>query len=237
MNKGELAELAGLYIHVPFCKTKCPYCDFYSVTSPARIGEWVEAIGKEATLYREKFTAFDSLYLGGGTPSLLGDRELAELLDCLRRNFTFAPDTEITIEINPDDVTAQKPAFLKRMGINRISLGVQSFDEGELLYLKRRHTARQAVSALELIRSTGFSNLGVDLMYGFDAGKVCSGTIRQRWIRTLEQALQYRPEHLSCYQMTLEETTPFGRMKAEGKIKPLGEKRESELFMLTSRFL
>jgi oxygen-independent coproporphyrinogen-3 oxidase len=234
MNKG---ELAGLYIHVPFCKTKCPYCDFYSVTSLAATEQWVESIGKEVLFYKEKFTVFDSLYLGGGTPSLLGDRELAEVLDCAHRHFTFTRDAEITMELNPDDVTARKLAFLKRSGINRVSLGVQSFDEGELLFLGRRHTARQAVRALELIRSSGFRNIGVDLMYGFDAGSHCSGTIRKRWTQSLEKALAFEPEHLSCYQLTLEKSTPFGRMEAEGKISSLGEEQESDLFLLTSRFL
>lgn len=234
MSKG---ALAGLYVHVPFCKTKCPYCDFYSVTSLSGIPQWLESVHKEALFYQERFTSFDSLYLGGGTPTLLGDRELAILLDSLRRHFNFAPDTEITIEANPDDVTAKKLAFLEHVGVNRISMGVQSLDEGELLFLRRRHTAEQAVRAMELIRASGINNLGVDLMYGFEAGKGCGGTVRQRWIRSLERVLEYRPEHLSCYQMTLEDSTPFGRMRAEGRIKPLGEKRESELFMLTSRFL
>lgn len=231
------SELPGLYVHVPFCKTKCPYCDFYSVTSLSRMAEWLEALHKEILLYEGHFAVFDSIYLGGGTPTLLGDRELAELLDCLRRHFTFAPNTEITIEVNPDDVTADKPAFLRRLGIDRVSVGVQSFDEEELLFLRRRHTARQAMRALESIRSAGLRNLGLDLIYGFDAGRSCGGSVRQRWLKTLAQALEYEPEHLSCYQMTLEDATPFGRMRAEGKIKPLGERRESALFMLTSRFL
>lgn len=231
------AEPAGLYVHVPFCKTKCPYCGFYSVTSLSRVGQWLEALKKEVLLYKDRFPAFDSLYFGGGTPSLLGDRELLELFEFLHLHFELLKKSEITIELNPDDVNAEKLAFLKDLGINRLSLGVQSFNEKELLFLNRRHTARQAIKALELIRSAGFKNIGIDLMYGFDAGKSCGQTVKKRWLESLSRALRFEPEHLSCYQLTFENRTPFGKMRDEGKIRPLGEKRESGLFILTSRFL
>lgn len=221
----------GLYIHVPFCRTKCPYCDFYSVTSPSLVSEWMDGLRKEALLYKDRFTAFDSLYLGGGTPTLLAGRELTTLMDGLFRHLTFSPDTEITIEANPDDITLEKLALLRDLGTNRISLGVQSFDDRELQYLGRRHTARQTEKALEWIRTSGFTNVGVDLMYGF------TGQTEASWVQTMKHALDFKPEHLSCYQMTFEEGTPFGKMLAEGRIEPLGEEKERDFFLLTSRFL
>ena len=124
-----MANYPGLYIHIPFCKTKCPYCDFYSVTDDTLISAYLAALDQEARLYREQFPAFDSLFLGGGTPSLLDAAQLGALVASLRRHFTFAPDSEITLEANPDDLTADKLALYRDLGINRLSLGVQSFDE------------------------------------------------------------------------------------------------------------
>lgn len=224
-------ENPGLYIHVPFCRTKCPYCDFYSITSPSLIPAWREGLHREMVLYQGRFGRFDSLYLGGGTPTLLNSRELTTLTNHLFRYFIFSTDTEITIEANPEDLTPEKIALFRDLGINRLSVGAQSFDEKELRYLKRRHTARQTERALELIRSFGFSNLGIDLLYGF------AGQTEDGWVKTMRRALEFRPEHLSCYQMTLEEETPFGKMRAEGRIRSLGEKKGRAFFLLTSRFL
>jgi oxygen-independent coproporphyrinogen III oxidase len=147
--------LSGLYVHLPFCKTKCPYCDFYSVTDETLICAYLAALDAEARLYRDQFPILDSLFLGGGTPSWLGEDQIAELVKNLRRHFTFAPDSEITLEANPDDLTADKLALFRELGINRLSLGVQSFDEAELRFLGRRHTARQTAAAIDLIRAAG----------------------------------------------------------------------------------
>jgi oxygen-independent coproporphyrinogen-3 oxidase len=221
----------GLYIHVPFCQTKCPYCDFFSVTSPELISAYLEALEKEAPFYGDLFPAFDTLYLGGGTPSLLDGRQLDALMACLRRLFTFAPDTEVTIEANPDDLTPEKLALYKDLGVNRLSLGVQSFDDYELAFLGRRHTARQAEQALEWVRAAGYTNLGVDLIYGLP------GQSAADWRQNLERVLQFSPEHLSCYQLTLEAGTPLGARQAQGLIKPLAEEAQRRLFLLTSRLL
>jgi putative oxygen-independent coproporphyrinogen III oxidase len=227
----------GLYIHIPFCKSKCPYCDFYSVTDETLISAYLAALNAEARLYREQFPAFDSLFLGGGTPSWLGDAALAGLMKNLRRQFTFAADSEITIEANPDDITAEKLRLFRDLGINRLSLGVQSFDEAELRFLGRRHTARQTESAIDLIRAAGFSNLGLDFMYGLP------GQTLDAWLKTLEQALSFAPEHLSCYQLTLMagETpallTPMARRVARGEISLPDEETQREFFLLTADFL
>ncbi|MFP5214109.1 MAG: radical SAM family heme chaperone HemW [Acidobacteriota bacterium] len=221
----------GLYIHVPFCRTKCPYCDFYSETSVERVSAWLEAVEREASRRCGEFGAFDTLYIGGGTPSVLSEGEFEGLLERIRRCCAFEEDTETTVEVNPDDVTPGKLRHMRDLGVNRLSIGVQSLDEGELRYLGRRHTAAQAVRAVDAARSAGFDNLGMDLMYGFE------GHTEAVWLRTLERAVGLAPEHLSCYQMTLEEGTVFGRRAAEGLIQPLGEELESRLFLLTSEFL
>jgi len=223
--------LAGLYLHIPFCRSKCLYCDFYSVASTAAIPVWLDAVQREVPIYRESFPKFDSLYLGGGTPTVLGDRELAILIECLRRHFEFDSESEITIEANPDDVSAPKLRILEDLGINRISLGVQSLDDRELKYLGRSHDARQALKALDLLRSCGFARVGVDLMYGLE-GESISG-----WKRTMDRVLEFRPEHLSCYQLTLEKSSPLGKRAAAGRLRTIIGKWESAFFLFTSRYL
>lgn len=224
-------EAPGLYVHVPFCRSKCPYCDFYSTASVELLPLWLEAVVREIDSYRGMFQSFDSLYLGGGTPSLLDVNHLATLMDSLRRAFSFSGNTEITLEANPDDVTAGKLREYRDLGVNRMSLGAQSLDEDELRYLRRRHTARQAENALELMCSAGFANVGVDLIYGFE------GHTPSAWLKTLDRALVLEPEHLSCYQMTYEEGTLFGKQVKEGKIHRPGEELESRFFLQTSRYL
>jgi oxygen-independent coproporphyrinogen-3 oxidase len=229
--------LPGLYIHIPFCKTKCPYCDFYSITGTGQVPDFLTALDQEARLYRDRFPAFDSLFLGGGTPSLLDAAQLGALVASLRRHFVFAPESEITLEANPDDLTADKLALYQNLGVNRLSLGVQSFDEAELRFLGRRHTARQTEAAVKLIRATGFTNLGLDLMYGLP------GQTLDTWLKTLEKALSFAPEHLSCYQLTVVagETpalqTPLSRRVAAGQVRLPDEETQREFFLLTANFL
>jgi putative oxygen-independent coproporphyrinogen III oxidase len=222
---------SGLYVHIPFCKTKCPYCDFYSVTDETLISAYLAVLDAEARLYRDQFPAFDTLFLGGGTPSWLGEMQIAGLMKNLRRHFSFAPDSEITLEANPDDVTAAKLALWRDLGLNRLSLGVQSFDEAELRFLGRRHTARQTEAAVDLIRVAGFTNLGLDLIYGLPGQTIAT------WRTTLEKALRFAPEHLSCYQLTLAPETPMGRRLAEGSLTPQDEETQREFFLLTAKFL
>jgi putative oxygen-independent coproporphyrinogen III oxidase len=224
-------ENNGLYIHIPFCKTKCPYCDFYSVTELSLIDPWLDALKKEADFYKGEYDVFDSLYLGGGTPSLFGNQQMEDLMNAVLTNVMLARDTEITIEANPDDITADKLEFWRSLGVNRISIGVQSFDDEELLFLKRRHNASVAERAVDLVNASGFKNYGIDLMYGLP------GQTKDSWMKTLEHALTFRPTHLSCYQFTLEERTPYGQLWAEGKLRLAGECEEKAFFLLTSSFL
>ena len=223
--------MSGLYLHVPFCKTKCPYCDFYSITSGMSVAGWISAVAEEAALYRGVFGTFDTLYVGGGTPSLLGEEEIHALFDVLTAAFDFALDSEITIEANPDDVTASKLETWRDLGVNRVSLGVQSFDDSELRFLRRRHDAAQAERSIGEIRTAGFANVGLDLMYGFEGQSLAA------WERTLERALGFAPEHLSCYQMTIDPETEFGRMLEAGTLTSAGEEAQRSFFMRTAEIL
>ncbi len=228
MNK---TDLPGLYIHIPFCKTKCPYCDFYSITETDRVEEWLQALLAEARFYRRDFGTFDSLYMGGGTPSLLNPRQVEKLITGLRDIFTFDDPAEVTMELNPDDVTREKLAFYRSLGVNRISLGVQSFVEEEVRFLGRRHTSRQAVSAIEAIRETGFDEFSIDLMYGLPGQSI------KTWGSILKEALSFSPAHLSCYQLTVEGDTLFSRLAKEDKFKLPGDSHQADLFIYTSEYL
>lgn len=225
------AMSAGLYIHVPFCRGKCPYCDFASGTDLARIPDWLAALDREMTRYRDFAPRFDTLYLGGGTPSLLTPVQLAGLLKRLQEHFALASNTEITLEANPDDLSLPVLKSYRELGINRLSLGVQSFDDRELGLLGRRHNAAQAIQALGFRREAGFDDLGIDLMYGLP------GQSLQGWKKTLETALSFQPEHLSCYQLTLEEGTPLAHWQAEGLFQALPEETARAFFLFTSKFL
>jgi putative oxygen-independent coproporphyrinogen III oxidase len=221
----------GLYVHVPFCRTKCPYCDFYSITDQSGRAEWLEAVATEAARFRGVFGTFDTLYIGGGTPSLLSEPEIERLFEIVTGAFGFAPDTEITIEANPDDVTALKLAAWCDLGVNRVSLGIQSFEDAELRFLRRRHDAAQAERSIALARAAGFENVGLDLMYGFEGQSLAS------WERTLERALGLSPEHLSCYQMTIDPGTELGRMLEAGTITAADEETQRSFFMKTAEIL
>jgi len=221
----------GLYIHIPFCRSKCPYCDFYSIASPSLVPKWMECLKKEVVLYKGRFGPFDSLYLGGGTPTLLDIRDLEDLTNCLSNHFDFSDDTEITIEANPFDMTEEKIAGLRTIGFNRINLGVQSFNDQELLFLGRRHRAKDAEKALEGLRSAGFDNIGMDLIYGLKNQSI------KGWMENLRKTLLFKPQHLSCYQLSIEKGTVFWRMKEKGLIKLLNEEKERSFFLATSEFL
>lgn len=221
----------GLYIHIPFCRSKCPYCAFFSVASQSLIPRWAEALKKEVTLYEGRFNRFDSLYFGGGTPSMLDTRVLAGLMDYILVHFDFDPDSEVTIEANPCDLTPEKIRALKDMGFNRVSLGIQSFDDNVLSFLGRNHTAKQAEKALTGLRRFGFKNVSMDLIYGF------AGQGGENWIKTLNRAVAFQPEHLSCYQLTIEKKTLFEQWKEKGLLQRLSENEESSSFLTTSQVL
>ncbi len=225
------SKTPGLYIHIPFCLRKCGYCNFYSVTSLSRLPDFLKALFKEMEMYRGQFGPFDTVYLGGGTPSVLSISQLQDVLTKVREKFALLPDTEITVEANPGDLDT---IFLKQIhdvGANRINIGIQSFDQRVLDFLGRRHSVEQAVAALEGSRKAGFENVGLDLIYAVPGQDI------KLWLSTLEQALTFGPEHLSCYQLTLEKKTPLGMRYEKGEVCLPGEELQYEFFMKTSEFL
>lgn len=231
MNDSEADSAPGLYIHVPFCVSKCCYCDFYSLTNRSLVSDWLAAITAEARLYRDRFGTFDTLYVGGGTPSCLHDAQLTTLFDLLRRHFSFAPQTEVTIEANPNDLNPARLDHFTSLGINRISLGVQSFSDHQLQFLGRRNNARRNCLVLQWIRACSRLKLAVDLLYGLP------GQTLADWLETLRQVLQYRPEHLSCYQLTVAAGTPLAEMQQKGLFDSLSEAAEADFFLSTSDYL
>jgi oxygen-independent coproporphyrinogen-3 oxidase len=229
------AKYPGLYVHVPFCLSKCPYCDFYSITGLDLIPTWLQALEEECRLRAGSFGVFDSLFIGGGTPSILTAHQLERLMAGLHRHFTFHERSELTIEVNPDDVSREKLELFHRQGFNRISLGVQSIHEEELRFLGRRHTARQTLGALEMVRSGGFKCVSLDLIYGFSGSRAYSH--RDLWEDTLQKTLGFHPDHLSCYMMTIEGDTPFRRLLSKGRLKTLPDHELEKLFLFTAELL
>jgi oxygen-independent coproporphyrinogen III oxidase len=222
---------SGLYIHIPFCLSKCPYCDFYSVTSVSAISDFLDALFKEMVMYHHRFNLFDTVYIGGGTPSLLSPEQAERILIRARENFDLTEAPEITIETNPADLSRSFLESMREIGINRINIGIQSFDGKVLNFLGRRHSVEQAISAVEASRKAGFENIGLDLIYGVPGQEMDS------WLDTLKQAVAFSPEHLSCYQLTIEPKTPLGIRYKTGEFSVPREELQYEFFMKTSTFL
>jgi len=228
---GGASKMPGLYLHVPFCQSKCGYCDFYSVTDLALMDEWVEAVLAEMEMYRDGFEAFDTIYFGGGTPSLLPARQIERILSHAEKTFHLFSHAEITLEANPGDLDRSHLSMLKRVGVNRIVLGIQSFDEAILTFLGRRHRAKEGYFAMLQAREAGFENVGLDLIYGIP------GQDEASWRRTLEQALAFSPEHISCYELTLGAETPLGKRRKAGAFELPEETLQYDLFMKTAQCL
>jgi putative oxygen-independent coproporphyrinogen III oxidase len=229
----------GLYLHIPFCSAICPYCDFAVLTGGRqRRASFVDSLLAEIALWRHDAAAwetFDTVYFGGGTPSALAPEELERLLLAARAALPVAAGAWIALEANPEDVTAASLPRWRELGVSMLSLGVQSFDPGTLRFLGRRHTPEQALEAVALAVAAGFPTVSVDLIYGAEAPGEAS-----RWRRDLEQALAIGPlppHHLSCYQLTIHEGTPFGFRAARGELRELPEGAQAELFRLTHELL
>lgn len=229
----------GLYLHIPFCSAICPYCDFAVLTGGRqRRASFVDSLLAEISLWRHEAAAwetFDTIYLGGGTPSALEPDELERLLRAAREALPVAAGAWIALEANPEDVTAESLRRWRGLGVSMLSLGVQSFDPGTLRFLGRRHTPEQALEAVALAVAAGFPTVSVDLIYGAEAPGEAS-----RWRRDLEQALAiapHPPHHLSCYQLTIHEGTPFGFRAVRGELRELPEGAQAELFRLTHELL
>ena len=218
---------AGLYVHVPFCSAICPYCDF-AVTrgGPERRAAFVEALVAEAALYGEGGDAFDTVYLGGGTPSALPVEALARLLGALREHLAVAPEAWISVEANPEDVSEGLLAELRALGVRTLSLGVQSFDPAALKFLGRRHTPEEARRAVELALAAGFESVSVDVIVGLPEDRQGPEALA----RTLATVVELAPQHVSCYQLTFHEGTPFFRGLERGVIRELPEPAQARSY-------
>jgi len=222
----------GLYLHIPFCSKICPYCDFAVTTGGSgRRAEFVESLLSEIALWAGESFAFDTLYFGGGTPSALAPDELERIVEAVRTAFALRTEPWIFLEANPEDVTAGSLAAWRRLGVRTLSLGIQSFAPTNLAFLGRRHSAQQARQSVALALEAGFHTVSLDLIYGLP------GQEEEDWRRELEVAVALGPDHLSCYQLTIHEGTPFGRRAERGELAELPETAQADLFLLTHRFL
>ena len=212
--------MAGLYIHIPFCKSRCIYCGFYSTTQIDMRQEYVDAVCREMEMRCHKDTKIHTIYFGGGTPSQLTSLQLKKLLDASYIYNKVSEDAEITIEVNPDDVSITFAEQLPQLGVNRVSMGIQTFNDERLHFLKRRHTATQAVEAVRRLRQAGIQNISIDLMYGFP------GETLEEWQQDIDAALVLGVEHISAYCLMMEEGTPLHRMG----IEPTDEETERQMY-------
>ena len=226
--------MAGIYVHIPFCASRCSYCDFYSTLQLDAMGEpYVEALVAEARLRRDELLgqAVTTLYLGGGTPSQLPIALLERLVLGLRESFDLSDLEEFTVEANPDDVTPQWCAALPPLGVNRVSMGVQSFEDNILRTIGRRHTARQAVEAVERLRRSGIENISIDLIYGLPGQTIDS------WRATVGQALALHPQHISAYGLTYEEGTRLWLQRERGEVVEVPEEECMEMYRILVEML
>jgi len=220
--------MAGIYIHIPFCKKLCSYCDFYKIISPGDYSPFIDAILEEGVLRKDYLSdeTISTIYIGGGTPSVLSINELGRILDRIKDIFTVEQNCEITIELNPDDLDASYIKGLKKLSINRVSLGVQSWKDENLKLLNRRHNSADAEKALNDLISSGFDNVTVDLIYGLP------GMSSSDWAANLEKTFSFPIKHLSAYHLTIEQGTVFGKMKEKGLLSEIEEEESANQFNL-----
>ena len=206
--------MAGIYIHIPYCKSKCIYCDFYSTPQVATMEQYVHSLLCEAQLRKTEISnPVTTLYLGGGTPSVMPIELLSQLINGLHTIFNLENADEFTIEVNPDDVTPSYIKAMRQLGINRVSMGVQSFNDNELQAINRRHTAQQAIDAVKIIQNCGIGNVSVDLIYGLP------GQSLDTWQRNVEQAISLNVQHISAYCLSYELGTRLWVMREQGKVQ------------------
>lgn len=201
----------GLYIHIPFCVKKCNYCDFYSLGCPSKgnMERYINAlcthIKREAPLYKSR--VFDTVFLGGGTPSVLPPELTKTLLTCLKSSLNISPNAEISVEVNPGTVTEEIARVYKENGVNRVSIGLQSVNDRELKMLGRIHTLSEFKESYRILRDMGIDNINIDIMYALPDQKT------EDFIKTLDQVVEFKPEHISAYCLKIEENTPFYKMR------------------------
>ncbi len=220
--------MAGIYIHIPFCRQRCHYCDFYKTTQTLKKPQFIDALIKEAHLRKgwlggEKIS---TIYFGGGTPSLLTADEIKRIIDAIYSNFNVDALPEITLEANPDDLTKSYIKSIKNTQVNRLSIGIQSFQDTQLVKMNRRHNKHQAIESVQQAQNAGFTNISTDLIYGLPQISI------KQWEQDLEQMRELNIRHLSAYHLTYEPATQFGKMLQTGKLLPVSEDESIKQFKI-----
>src|SRR5215204_2169964 len=224
--------MAGIYIHIPFCRQACHYCNFHFSTSLRYKNELLHSLLKETELQKHYLEneAVETIYFGGGTPSLLQIEDLRLQIEKLYQNFNISPNAEITLEANPDDITEEKLIGWREIGINRLSIGVQSFFEEDLVWMNRAHNAEQAVGSLQLAIQH-FNNISMDLIYGHPL------LSNEKWKQNVEKVIALNIPHISCYALTVEPKTPLSKMNKEKKKEDIHQEKQAEQFLLLMQWL
>ena len=220
--------MSGIYIHIPFCRQACTYCDFHFSTSTQTVDAMIVSIEQEIILRKNYLEdeIVQTIYFGGGTPSLIDTHLIKSLLDVVHREYNVNPGTEITLEANPDDLTEEKSEGLIQAGINRLSIGIQSFSDDDLKFMNRAHDSGQALSAVKNARQAGFKNISIDLIYGIQQSSA------EQWEKNLDVALNLGVEHLSCYALTIEPRTALADMIRKKKAAPTDDEKTALDFEL-----
>lgn len=225
--------MAGIYIHIPFCKQACHYCDFHFSTNVKVQRQLVDAIATELAIQKDYLGAekISTIYFGGGTPSLLSASEIDQLLTVVKSEFNVDASAEITVEANPDDLIPTKLIGLKKIGVNRLSIGIQSFENTVLQFLNRAHDAASAIQSFQMAREAGFTNISIDLMYAIP------GQTLESWKKNIDKAIELNPEHISSYALTIEEKTVFGKWAARQRINAFDNDEAAGQMILLSDML
>lgn len=223
--------MSGIYLHIPFCKQACHYCNFHFSTSLKYKSDMVKAIIKEIDLRKNEWKneTINTVYFGGGTPSLLTTNELGEIFDALHQSFKFSSNIEITLEANPDDITKEKLKDLSQSPVNRLSIGIQSFSEADLRYMNRAHNAQEAHACLENALRVGFTNLTADLIYG------TPDMNDEQWRKNLHTLFDLNIPHISCYALTVEDNTALAHFIKKGKTTPVDEVQTARQFEILTQ--
>ena len=218
--------MSSLYIHIPFCKTRCIYCGFYSTTSDSLQNDYVTALIREMDLRHDYLPSMhiNTVYLGGGTPSQLSAENLRRLFSYIYKVYDVSDDAEVTMECNPDDITPAYAELIGSLPVNRVSMGAQTFSDERLRFIRRRHNAAEVRTAVELLRSNGIKNISIDLMFGFP------GETADDWHSDINEALKLDVEHISAYSLMFEEGTPLYRMLEEGKVSEADEELSVRMY-------
>lgn len=225
--------MSGIYIHIPFCKQACHYCNFHFSTSLKYKDDFIDALVKEIELTSvyEDLSAIETVYFGGGTPSIIEINDINKILEAIRRKWIIANNAEITLEANPDDISSHKLKQWKEVGINRLSVGIQSFNEEELKWMNRAHTAAESLECIDEIIAAGFHNFSIDLIYGSPL------LSNEQWKQNVDIVIEKKIPHISCYALTVETKTALDKMIQLKKKQPVDAEKQAEQFLLLMQWM